>query len=241
MSLLDLARCNPAERRRLLEAFYGDVYLPAFPDPNLREEWGLWFDLMESAPPPPAPAITVLLRMGGDGRPVGGIVAELYRRSRTGLITYVAVSQAARRRGVGRSLVEAALAWIAETAGFRPVVLAETELLAPGLAPSERQGVRTRHLILSRLGAAAADFDYFMPPLEPGKDVHRLLLLAFAQTLPPSGTVPAAAIAAFLAELAAALGADLAAHRETEAMMRRLDSRDEISFLPLGDRASGDN
>lgn len=234
MRIVDLSECDATERRLLLHAFYRRIYLPAFPDPNLREDERTWLRLVEERPGPPAPALTLLVALDG-GEAVGGAAAEYYRRAQAGLLTYIAVAPAARRTGIGRALVRRAIAAIGADAGFAPVVFAETERLEMTTSEAAAAQIRKREAILDRLGALAARLDYYMPPLEPGKDIHRLRLLAFGQTLPPARVLPAATIAAFVRELAESLGADLDAASETAAMMRRLDLGGGIAFVPMGE------
>src|SRR3546814_7198752 len=77
------------------------------------------------------------------------------------------------------------------------------------------------------------DFDYVMPPLRPGLPPYRLHLMCFLRKDEGRASLPAPQVAAFLRELAAALGADLAAHEDTAGMMAALAARGDLHLLPL--------
>src|SRR5829696_3956917 len=89
---------------RLLDAFYRGIYLDAFA--AQREPLEVWKRALRGELPYRQ---TIRLALDGD-RIVAGISYELYPRSRCGLVTYNVVAPAARRGGLGRQLLDGAIA-----------------------------------------------------------------------------------------------------------------------------------
>src|SRR3546814_19249669 len=94
-------------------------------------------------------------------------------------------------------------------------MLAETERHQDAHDDEERAETDLRQKRLAGLGARMLDFDYVMPPLRPGLPPYRLHLMCFLRKDEGRASLPAPQVAAFLRALAAALGADLAAHEDT--------------------------
>jgi GNAT superfamily N-acetyltransferase len=225
--------CVPAqERAELLEAYRREVYEPAFPIAEIREDVRYWAGLLGQDAPPPQPRLEVVLLTTTAGTIVGGVTIEHYRAADCGLLTYVAVAPDARGRQVGKRLVAEARAALHKMAGSVPM-FAETERYCDAADDAERAATVTRQRQLARLGAELLAFDYVMPPLRPESQPHSLHLLVFG---PDPGThppVPGRQVAGLLSELAAALGADLEAHAETRTMMRWLEAHRIIKVEPL--------
>lgn len=221
------------ERSQLIETYRRDVYEPAFPDESIREDPQYWLDLMaaEPYPPPPQPRIEVVLLLEGD-RVVAGVTVEHYRDADCGLLTYISVAPALRGRGLGRKLVEAARAALDAMSSPATPLFAETERLEDAHNAEETAETVLRQKRLDSLGARLIDFDYIMPPLRPDSEPHRLHLLLIDpdrrwRSLEPSRVV------ALMRELAAALGADLAAHDDTTAMMDALHRTGPLALRSL--------
>jgi len=91
----------------LLDAFYAELYLPAFA--HQREPLEAWKRRLWDDPGGLEVAITVAGEdLSGAPRLAGGVVAEHYPRSNTGFLTYLVVAPDARRAGLGRGLLERA-------------------------------------------------------------------------------------------------------------------------------------
>ena len=237
LRMVRLSQAAPDERRVLLEAYAREVYLPAFPDERIREDTSYWLNLLGSDPwpDPPQPLLDVILAIEGE-RILGGATIELYRTARAGFLTYIAVAEDARGKGIGRRLVAAARAWLDAVGGPDVPMLAETERFRDTGNEAEREATAIRQRRLSGLGARRVDFDYVMPPLRPGLSPHRLHLLALGEPPVEDQPIAAATVAVLVKELAAALGADLNAHPDTAAMMAELDRTEALALRPLPDR-----
>lgn len=231
LQAIRLSTVDAETREQLIRAYERDVYGPAFPDAEIREDPGYWLGLLgaDPYPPPPQPKIEVVLLLDGD-MVAGGVTVELYRTARCGLLTYISIHPERRGQGLGRQLVGHARAALTGMAGSEVLMFAETERLEDAQDDAERIATILRQTQLSGLGAKLVDYEYWMPPLRPGLPAHRLHLMAFD---PPADTVPAATVAALMAELAEALGADMDAHDETRAMMAWLAGQDSLPVRPL--------
>jgi GNAT superfamily N-acetyltransferase len=223
-----LSQAAPGERRALLDAYTREVYLPAFPDEEIREDTAYWLELMESEPAPPQPRLEVILIIEGE-RVLGGVTIELYRAAMVGFLTYIAVAEAARGEGVGRRLVAAARAWLDEVGGADVPMLAETERYEDATTEEEREATVLRQRRLAGLGARLLDFDYIMPPLRPGLHPHRLHMMAFGAVETLSGR----RVLGLLEELAHALGTDLERFEDTKAMAAALAGDPVLAVKPL--------
>lgn len=212
---------NPA----LLAAFE-DLYRRTFTDPAEREDPAQWPPRLYGDLPAPQPRMHLLVAVDEPGRNLlGGIAFEYYRDSCCGLLTYLVVAPDWRRRGLGRQLVQGALARLQQEAQAHGTslrgVFAEAEdpdRVGPdgnSMAPSERLRA------LLRLGARRIDVPYVQPALEGGDGRCRhLLLLVFH---PRSGAVPGAVVHGFLHEFYRALGiTDPASDADFRVMERAL-------------------
>ena len=226
-----LSRTAREERRALLAAYEREVYTPAFPDPEIREDPSYWLKLLESDPwpAPPQPLLDVILMIDGQNHILGGVTIELYRRAEVGFLTYIAVAEAARGGGIGGRLVAAARAWLDEVGGPDIPMLAETERYEDAADDVEREATVLRQRRLAGLGAQMVDFDYIMPPLRPDLHPHRLHMMIFGG---PDG-MSGARVLGLLEELAHALGTDLDHFEETRAMAAALESDPQLALRPL--------
>lgn len=229
-----LSQAHPEQRRALIASYRRDVYEPAFPDASIREDPDYWLGLLDSPeyPPPPQPLIDVVLLVGPAGAVVAGVTIEFYRTAGCGLLTYISVAPHLRSAGLGRRLVETARTTLDTMAGTDVPMFAETERLEDAHDEAEREETILRQRRLAGLGARLVDFDYVMPPLRPDSEPHRLHLMLFDPGQ-RHASVPAARVAALMRELAAALGADLAADADTRAMMAMLDRSGALPVGPL--------
>ena len=162
----------------LLDRFYADVYLPAFA--HQREPLETWKQRLAGGPYD----LTIAIEHE-DGAPIAGVAFEHYRESRTGLITYGVVAPHARRRGLGRALIDHAV----ESLRGRGATLVLGELHDPAKGGDPGRLARFR-----RWGARVVDVPYVQPDLGFGRD-RELLLIAFH---PRQG--PIAGLAAFFHE-----------------------------------------
>jgi GNAT superfamily N-acetyltransferase len=226
-----LSQAAPAERRALLAAYEREVYRPAFPDAEIREDPSYWLNLLESDPwpDPPQPLLDVILMVDGTNRILGGVTIELYRAATFGFLTYVAVGEAARGQGLGRRLVAAARAWLDAVGGPDVPMLAETERYQDANDDEERAATVLRQRRLAGLGARMVDFDYVMPPLRPGLNPHRLHMMIFGGPT----SVPGARVLGLLEELAHALGTGLGHFEDTRTMAAALAEDPVLAVKPL--------
>lgn len=165
----------------LVEAFHRGIYWDAFAAQH--EPLDVWLRALRGELPY---ALTVHVERDGDAI-VGGIAYELYPASQCGLVTYLVVAPAARQRGLGRRLLDGAVADL-RARGAR-AVFGEVNADAPA-----------RLARFVRWGATVLDVPYVQPALGPGLAPDRgLVLIAFG---PPP---PRAVVDAFLADFAAVL------------------------------------
>lgn len=233
-SFIRLSDRDAATRASLLARYRAEVYEPAFPDPDLREDTDYWLRLLAEDPGPPQPRLDLILALGADEAILGGVTIEHYRTADCGLLTYIAVAPDGRDRGLGKALVAEARRRLAEWAGKDVPLLAETEIYDEAEDEHERDEVVLRQNRLARLGARLVDFDYVMPPLSAGQKPRRLHLMQFDKPEPGGPlTIGAARVLALMEELAAALGADLVAHPETAAMVAALRGDESLAIVPL--------
>ena len=232
-----LSQAAPAKRRALLAAYEREIYTPAFPDAEIREDPSYWLNLLESDPwpDPPQPLLDVILAIDDAGRILGGVTIELYRGAAVGFLTYIAVRETARGQGIGRRLVAAARSWLDETGGADVPMLAETERYEDGGDDAEREATALRQRRLAGLGARMVEFDYIMPPLRPGLSPHRLHMMVFGG----GDSISGARVLGLLEELARALGTDLNHFEDTGAMATALagDPLLAVKPLPMAKRA----
>lgn len=225
-----LSTLDEATRRALLDRYRIEIYEPAFPDEEIREDPGYWLGLFASDPwpGPPQPLLEVILATR-DEQILGGVTVELYRGAQIGFLTYISVAEHARGRGIGRCLVTAARAWLDETGGSEVPMLAETERFEDAEGEQEREATILRQRRLAGLGARMLDLDYIMPPLRPGLHPHRLHMMVIGEPSALSG----GRVLGLLTELAHALGTDLDHFDETRAMAAALATDAPLALLPL--------
>ncbi|MBX3595471.1 GNAT family N-acetyltransferase [Sphingomonas sp.] len=226
-----LSALDTADRADLLARYANEVYAPAFPDAEIREDPDYWRGLLDADPypPPPQPRIEVLVLVDGDGRIAGGVTIELYRRANAGLLTYISVAPDRRGRGLGKRLIAEARAALDRFAAPDTPMFAETERMEDAHDDDERAATVLRQRRLAGMGARWVEFDYVMPPLRPDTSPHRLHLMIFDGP----DAVPAATVLALLNELAHALDTDLDRSGDTRAMAGWLAAQDMLPVVPL--------
>jgi GNAT superfamily N-acetyltransferase len=184
------------EDEPLLDAFYADLYLPAFA--HQREPVEAWKRQLWEA----RELELVITIVGADLRRAtrridAGIVAERYPRSGCGFLTYLVVAPHARNAGLGRNLLEDARARLATTCAL---VLAEvSDPRTAGDPATARQRIDR----FQRWGARVLDVPYVQPDLGAGlgRDRRLRLLAFFDPAQPPPPAVDGAALRSFLREL----------------------------------------
>ncbi len=226
-------------QRRAFDRFVA-LYEAAFTDPAIMEASSDWVERLgrESAPPEPVTFILLAHRRDDvrkareDLDVLGGIVFEYYRASSTALLSYLVVDPAARRKGVGRGLVERARAVLEETArgtgrDLRGV-FAETEAPEGSEDAAVRAATVARLEALRALGGKWIDVPYVQPPLGPERLPGRsLLLLAFPTGSHDALSVDRSTVLGFLEELYAALAWSSDGREELARMQDRLRRLDE--------------
>jgi GNAT superfamily N-acetyltransferase len=155
-ALIRLHEAAADRRRALCRAFAEQVYVPAFPVRDEREEPEIWLTLMADRPPPPAPSLHLLVAEEEPGRVVAGFVHELYRRSGAALGTYLVVAPDGRRQGLAERLLQAGYADLtaeAHALGIKALpLLAEAEDPERLTARGDQEVATQRLAILTRLG-----------------------------------------------------------------------------------------
>ena len=185
---------TPAHER-LLEAFYRGLYWDAFE--ALREPLEVWQRALRGELPYRQ---MIQLALAGE-RIIAGITYELYPRSGAGFATYGVVAPEARRHGLGRRLLEGAVAGL-YAAGAR-MVFGEVEDPRLKRAPDPRlEEAWVRLERYQRWGWRVASASYVQPALGPDLSRDRgLLLLARTEATPPATELDGALARAFIEEL----------------------------------------
>jgi len=213
LEIVDL-RGEPDEvaGRALLQAFYRELYLPAFPIPSERESLDTWESYLwgERRHGPAKLHVLVAgtaLRDAARRRIGGGMVFVIYPRSDCALLTYIVVSPQLRGQGLVHCLFAAALHIVAEQ-GIHMVL---GEVNDPTRVSAEQDAVDPwqRLAIMQRLGGRIVDVPYVQPELGPGQGRCRdLLLLAFPLPDAEQDSLSSAALRDFLREFYAELGVE---------------------------------
>lgn len=204
VDLRDLS--DAAERRALCNAFYDEVYRTAFPKPDQSESPEIWLPLMEAPPVPPEPLLRVIVARRFDGSMAGGVVVEYFRNSRAALITYVVTAPQARRKGLARQLLDAAVIHAsADNGGSAPYIFGEVERPEAQQTQEGRTIAKTRLAAISALGGRRLEFDYIQPSLGPGKQPATDLMLVMFSQETECTSLPSADLRAFIDEFFASL------------------------------------
>jgi hypothetical protein len=172
LELVDLA-LNYSEK--LLKNFYYEVYLPAFPIKDEREDFEAWQRSL-ICPAPEGPATHIII--GGynlqTSQPViaGGQAVEYYVKSNAGLMTYLVIAEPFRGKGLAKIFTKAgisalnasALPW---TDGQKPFAyFSETNDPNNLESFNDTQNPLQRIILLSKLGFYLVHFPYVQPRLE---------------------------------------------------------------------------
>jgi hypothetical protein len=192
LEILDLRGLERHPRtENLLRQFYL-LCIENFPYDDEREDMVQWTDALwgyTSRLPAPEPLTHIVLAgYGFMANPspivVGGIVAEYYRNSCCGLLTYAAVSPEWRNRGIAGELM-VALKGILNTdaeGDGNPLKAVFSEANDPRMVREASDSMKPcqRLQILAAMGAKWINIPYVQPKLSPEKSrVKHLLLLAF--------------------------------------------------------------
>ncbi|SRR5581483_3313029 len=209
--IIDL-RTDPDEAAmgRLLQDFYVDLYLPAFPIPSERESADIWRSYLWGERRRGPGELHVLVAGRDLQHPTrrrlsGGLIFVIYPKSRCALLTYVVVGPEFRGQGLVRRLFAEATRIVSER-GVRAVL---GEVNDPTKVGKDQDALDPwqRLVIMQRLGGLIVDVPYTQPELAPGQGrCSDLLLMAF----PPPGSaqdaLPTVVLKRFLFEFYRALG-----------------------------------
>ena len=226
-------------RYELLNEFV-KLYDETFTDPTEREDPAEWPERLWG-PDPINPRTHLIVAAASDGdspNVIGGIMFEYYRESGCGLLTYLVVAPAHRKRGVAAELVNRARVVLDFDAGLADrtleAIFAETE---DPLSVKSASGmnVNDRLSALHSLGARWIDVPYVQPELQEGcgRSRHLLLLdMSSSRSASHSSTVFGNVVRAFLDELYRTLGvADPGNDRDFVSMTDRLVGDIELKDL----------
>lgn len=225
----------------LMERFYQDVYLPAFPIPSEREDPTLWRDYLYGARRDGPFEVHFLIAGSGLRQPAarticGGFIFVIYPRSGCVLLTYLVVDPRRRGQGLARRLFEAGLAIVERWAAERgqPVRAILGEINDPRRVAAERDVLDpwARLAIFERLGGRVVDVSYVQPELIPGQGrCDDLLLVAFPRPGHSNNALPTAPLRDFLLEFYPALGVqNPAADPDLQRTLRALE-RPSVALL----------
>jgi len=227
----------------LLDHLYQTLYLPNFHTPEQQEDPSIWKPLLWGpVPPPPKPILHILVagqHVRAQERRIlyGFLILEFFRTSACGLLTYLAVDQNARRRGVARLLLAKAIGQLKADARAQGTELRAVfaEVNDPALV-SESEGAITpaeRVRIFERLGARQVPVRYVQPQLKPGRGrSDTLLLIALPIGSRPPEVLDPRTVRAFLREFYESLGVDPARDPDFTRMIADLPDGALILHVP---------
>lgn len=239
MKIVDLRDRHDEE---LLQQVYDELYLPSFPDPDEQEDPSVWKPLLwgdkrdgEELLFHAFVAVTDLEE--GDSRRIAGLAfVELYPKSCSGLLSYLAVGPDFRRTGLGRALVAIALDTLKADAARlgRTLTAVYAEIHDP-----EQVSMRTdsmdpaeRVSFFAKLNSRRVPIRYIQPPLRLGAGSARKLDLVVVPGEQGQRRLPGKDVAAFLRELYG----ELVEHPEADGDLRRMEEElrgDTIELEPL--------
>lgn len=231
-----------ADGLALLGRLYREAYVAEFPDPdereslaNMRHYLGLkaagWYGLNSYH--------IVVAEL--DGRPVGGVVFDYLAASDAGVLEFLFVASAYRGAGLGRALLDEAIAILRDDARARRdrrLTAVVAEMNDPFHRPARPDNLDPflRAAIWGRWGFHALDFPYVQPALSAGQHKVEGLLLIVRPLLrlAPAG-VRSNWVAAVVADYLrwAMRIAEPAAHPDYRAMADYLAARPRIPLQPL--------
>jgi GNAT superfamily N-acetyltransferase len=239
LELRDLS-ATPADRA-LLHAFYRDLYVAEFPDPDERESLAnieRYLDLKDRGWYGANNYHVALLLE--DGRPVGGSVSDYLAEANAGVIEFLVVERSRRGRGVGRRLLEwteQRLAADARERTGRDLDLVVAEMNDPFKSPpGDSLDPFLRLRVWDAWGYAKLDFPYVQPALSSEQKPVAHLLLAIKRLRPLGAAVPAPAVRHVVHEYLrwAMRIEDPETSAEFRAMARWLEARPSVGLVPLG-------
>lgn len=179
----------------LLQKAYDEVYVPAFPIDEEREDISVWLNNLKGY----KPGVQIVIAIAGENldKPAATLkaisVAYYYADQDAGLLAYNAVSPNAQGQGLGRTMVDARKMALVDFARAKnkPLGAVVIECNDPAKVKPEDDvmdpAVRIR--MFEKWGARVVPIDYVQPPLEPGGDkCDTLKLLAYPH--PVTGQYP---------------------------------------------------
>jgi GNAT superfamily N-acetyltransferase len=238
--------------KRLLHTFYNDFIIPAFPLEDERDPLTGWETSLseEVQNDPRAPASHLLLVFDKEDRKKSDIMAgcafEYYAKSNCALLTYIVIAPQCRQKGLARRLIQEELKILANDAKHRSqaadcrAVFAEINSPERVKATQDVMDPAVRLKIFARLGFKKLDFEYIQPPLSPGQQKCKNLVLAIYHTstdlqkIADVRYLPSAILRSFLHEFydSMELG-DFAQDPDFEYMMRQLADKPNIRLDDL--------
>lgn len=206
----------------ILRAYYFDLMTPSFRPAELMT----WAEVVAAVA---AGAVSGLVAVE-DSRPVAGLLLEEHLGGQVLMLSYLVVAPEARNRGLGGSLLRAAVGEESR------LVLAEIE--DPRFyGPDERTGDPARRArFYEQIGSRLVPVPYVQPSLRPGSPrVENLLLITIPSALAPRWSLDGALLTAFLdAYYSSCEGAAVLAD-DGYGSLRRAASRPVLDLAPLTD------
>jgi GNAT superfamily N-acetyltransferase len=199
----------------LLDAVHRDLFVPNFPDPDEQEGPDDWRPRLWGDPEPPQPEqhgfVAGTHLDSAERSLVGFAFVERYRESQCALLSYIAVAEDQRGKGLSRMLFDRALGSAREIAqqegGSLRAVFAEIH--DPNRVADATDVIKPadRVRIMERLGAWRVPVTYVQPALgQSSERSDRLMLIAFPLDGKP--TLDACVVWEYLNEYYRALGLD---------------------------------
>jgi len=216
------------------------LYNRTFTDASEMEDPSEWAGRLretEVQAPHPVSQIMVVVKNGGAPEVLGGAVFEYYQESRCALISYLAVDHAARGKGIGRLMVNAAIAKLEAEAKARGETLrgvfAETANPEEVGPEHDSMPALDRVRALAALGAMRVDVPYVQPALTPGgRPAYHLMLLSFGE--PGRSYIDRLVVTEFLHELYRALEIPVPEwNLDFLRTMRAMAGNDQVPLKPL--------
>lgn len=199
-----------------LDHFFRDIYAAAFPDDNERENPEDIRRRLFSSQLRPETQTLCVLATDGSGHCTGGILADYHESSDILLVTYIAVDERKRKKGIGTKLFINGIQMICDHIRQHvPGASAEKiflEVSIPGFGPddfeTDFERSEGRCQFFRSMGVVFLDdFDYVQPALSPDKAPVRYLCLCLHPFF-PEGDVNDEDLWAFIKSIYSELNAE---------------------------------
>lgn len=193
---------------KLLNLLYRKLYLPNFPIPEEREDPKVWKPLLQKSK---NPLLHILVakpidKIRSSPKIIGFIFAEFYKKSKCGLLTYLAVHLKYRRQEIGKYLLKEGVKKLKKDAKNLKikikVIFGEINDPQKVKTIQDSMNPKRRLEIIAKLGAHIVPIRYIQPQLKSGQGrFDKIFLIVFPLYKGQQKYISGNTVIAFLYEL----------------------------------------